>query len=74
MEKKRSLRKKSHKKSHKKVHKGGMVDGRNYFAYAKQFEFPLSPCYKNTFRAGIHAGGKKKSKKASLKRKSPKRK
>jgi hypothetical protein len=27
------------------------------FAYAEQFNYPLSPCYKNQVKAGWHSGG-----------------
>jgi hypothetical protein len=31
--------------------------GGSTFAYAEQFNYPLSPCYKNTVKAGWHSGG-----------------
>jgi len=27
------------------------------FGYVEQFNYPLSPCYKNTVKAGWHSGG-----------------
>jgi hypothetical protein len=33
------------------------------FGYVEQFNYPLSPCYKNTVKAGWHSGGSSCSKK-----------
>ena len=33
------------------------------FGYVEQFNYPLSPCYKNTVKAGWHSGGGSCSKK-----------
>ena len=33
--------------------------GGSTFAYAEQFNYPLSPCYKNTVKEGWHSGGKR---------------
>jgi len=31
--------------------------GGSNFGYVEQFNYPLSPCYKNTVKAGWHSGG-----------------
>jgi hypothetical protein len=31
--------------------------GGSTFGYVEQFNYPLSPCYKNTAKAGWHSGG-----------------